>query len=578
MRSLHRWFPYTRSGVKRIGPETFGALAIGIPLGVLVIVPLALLALNSFRDVGLGEIQFSLSKLTLSNYITAYGNPRTWKMMSDSFIFAAGSSVVAFLLGGAMAFLVERTDTPLRRLTYAIMFVPLIVPGMLLTIAWVLLLSPSIGLVNVLWHAIGFDTPLINAYSMPVMWWVQGVNETPLTFLLLGAALRRMDPALEEAALTCGASSRKAATRVTLRLIAPAVAGVALLQFVRGLEALEVPLLLGLNAKIVVFTTNIMHSLKIFPPEYGLSFTYSMSLIILASVGLLVYFRAVRRSEKYTVVTGKGYRPRTISLGNWKIVSIAYQVFFAVVAVGLPVAIVIWASLVPGYQAPSMEMLSRVSLNNYVSLFQEPGIARMTWNTIIMAGTTAIVVMLVALFLSFVIFRTKIKGGKVLDGLSFMPYAIPSIVMGVAFMFMFLTFKNPIYGTVWILVIAHAVHFLPLGTRFTHAGLLQLHKELDEAAKTSGASFRKVFFHVIAPILKPSLIGGGLYVFISAAKIFPLAIILGSPKSMVLSVQIWQLWAEGEVGLVSALAVVMVAGISILTLLGGARRMGRIVG
>ncbi|MBI2853548.1 MAG: iron ABC transporter permease [Chloroflexi bacterium] len=555
-------------------------LALVLPLGFLVAVPLLLLLLSSFRDIGFGEVRFNLDKLTLDNYVAAYTHPRAWRMLWDSFVFASGSLVVAFLLGGGMAFLVERTDAPFRRLSYAVMFVPLITPGLAMTIAWILLLSPKIGFINQLWFGLGFEAPLVNAYSMPALWWVQGILEAPLVFLLLGAALRRMDPALEEAAIASGAPWSRVATRITARLMIPAIVGVALLQFVRGLETLDVPLIMGLGGDIRVFSSNIMLFLRVrVPPSYGLGFTYAIVLIALTAIGVYIYQRVMRRTERYTVVTGKGYRPRIIELGRWKAVAVAFQMFFAFAVIGLPLAVLVYTSLLGFYQPPSMEVLSQLSLNSYQRIFSQPTTLGMLKNTAVLATLTSMGTMLFSLLLSWVIFRMKIKGGQIIDGLAFIPYAIPGIALAVAFMVMFLAFPNPIYGTIWILVIAYIVRSLPYGTRFTHAGLVQIHKELEEAGKVSGASFGTVFFRIIVPVMKPTLIGGGLYVFIQSVKIFAIAAILFSPSSMVFVVHLYQTWAEGAMGDAAALAVIMIGVISVLTFLGGGMRgMGRIAG
>lgn len=576
---LHTWSLKTYQGFRQRSREPAVLLALGVPLVAFVVLPLVLLLLNSFREVSIGEVEFRFSKLTLSNYITAYMNPKTWATLWNSLVFAVGSSAVAFLLGGLMAFFTERTDAPFRRLAYGLMLVPLIVPGMLQAIAWLLLLSPNIGLLNKVWLSIGFDTPLLNAYSMPVLCWVQGITMSPLSFLLLGASLRRMDPALEEAAITCGSSARKVITQVTAKLMLPAIMGVTLLNFVRALESLEAPLLLGLPGKIMVFSNNIWLALKgSSPPQYGLGFTYSLTLIVLTLLGILAYQGVMRQGEKYAVVTGKGYRPRIIQIGNWKTFAVGFQIFFAVVVVGLPLAVLVWASLLPAYQVPSMEMLSKVSVQNYFMVFDRPDTLRMLVNTAILAVTTSLGSMFYALLISWVVLRMKMKGGRVLDGLAFISYAIPGVSLGVAYLILFLSFPNPIYNTIWILVIAYIMRELPYGTRFTHAGLAQAHKELEEAGKVSGASLRIVFLHIVVPIMGPSLIGGGLYIFITAIKVYATAAILVSPQSMVLSAHIYQLWYEGYIGQAAALAVLMVAAISILTVLGGGRRMGQLAG
>ncbi|MBI2848068.1 MAG: iron ABC transporter permease [Chloroflexi bacterium] len=559
------------------GKNQFSILFIsGILLGVFVIFPLALLILNSFREVGLGELGLSFRNLTLGNYITAYSESRTWKMLWDTFIFAAGTMVVAFVVGGVMAFLVERTDAPWRRVSYGMMFIPLIIPGMLLSISWIFLLSPNIGIINKLWMSMGFTDPILSAYSMPMMWWVQGIIESPLTFLLLGSALRRMDPALEEAATTAGATRFKSLTRVTLKLMAPTLAGVALLQFVRALEAMDTPLIIGLNAGIKVFSTNILLALNNqFPPDYGLGFAYSMTLIVLTAVGLFVYSSIMRQSDKYAVITGKGYRPQIIHLGRWKVLAACFQALFAIVAVALPLAVLVWMSLLPNFAIPSREALADISLQNYASVVFRPDMALALKNTVIVGICVAFGVMVVSLLLSWVVFHMKIRGGKILDGLAFMPYAIPSIAMAVAFLALFLSFKNPIYNTVWILVIAYIVRFLPYGTRFTNAGLVQIKKEMEEAAVTSGAKFRKIFVHIIGPLMKPILIGGGLYVLVLSIKTFPMAVILSSPQNIILSVKVWWMWSDGKFGEVSALAVMIILALSIITFLGGTDKLSQ---
>ncbi|MBI2854345.1 MAG: iron ABC transporter permease [Chloroflexi bacterium] len=565
--------------LKRSKGEVSILVVAGAFLGVFVVFPLLLLVLNSFRDIGLGEIGLAFDKLTLGNYSIAYMNPRTWKMLWDSLVFAGGAAVVAFLLGGGMAFITERTNAPFRHLTYGLMFVPLIVPGMLLSIGWIFLLSPKIGLLNKAWMSIGFHTPFLDVYSMPVMWWIQGVMESPLTFLMLGAAFRRMDPSLEEAAIACGTSRVNCAIRITLKLMLPAIAGVALLQFVRGLEAMEVPLILGLNSGIKVFSVNILLSLQeVSPPDYALGFTYGISLICLTVAGLFIYLRMMRQSEKYVVVTGKGYRPGIINLGKWKFAAAGFQIFFGVAAIGLPLLVLIWVSLLRSYEVPSIEMLSQMNLDKYTSIIGRPGMTSVILNTVVVAAIASVCVMFLSILLSWIVFHMKIKGGAILDGLAFIPYAIPSIAMAIAFMVLFLSFRNPIYGTIWILVIAYVIRFMPYGTRFTHAGLLQIKKELEEVALTAGASYWKMFLRIIIPIMKPSLVGGGLYVFILSVKIFPIAALLSSPNSKVLAVEIWQMWNVGMFGEVSALAVMMIGGLSILTLLVGTRTLGQITG
>jgi len=537
-------------------------------LGIFVLLPLSLLVLNSFRHVDIGDLGFGLTNFTLSNYIEAYSHPATYKMLLNSFLFAIGSMGVAIFFGGTLAFLSERTDFRWRTLIPLMVMVPLIMPSVVKGIAWIFLLSPRIGLLNVAWNALGFESHLFNAYSLPAMIWVEGISMSTLAFLLFGATLRQMDPSLEEAGFGSGASAGKVLARVTLPLMAPGLAGIGILLFIRGIETFEVPMLLGFSSGIFVFSTNIYYSLRSsFPPDYGLGFSYSMMLVVLTVTALVIYQRQFRRAERYTVVTGKGYRPRTIGLGRWCYVAWGFVGFYLIFAILLPLLILMWGSLLPYYKPPSMKALSLVSMENYQILYESESILSVIKNTIILGGVSSLTIMFLALISSWFVYRTNIAGRKVLDFIVFLPYAVSGIAVGVAFMIFFLSFPNPIYNTIWIIVLAYIVNYLPIGSRFTNAAIVQVHKELEEAAIASGAGFWTRMLRVWVPLLTPALVNGLLFVFILSLKVISIAALLQSSDNMVLAVYIWRLWDAGDSGPSAALAVLMIVFLSALTLL-----------
>ncbi len=550
-----------------INARHLGFWAFTVVLGICVVLPLGLLVINSFRDVSVGELQFSLSNLTLENYVEAYSNPRTFVMLLNSLWFALGSTLVAIGLGGTLAFLSERTDLRFRQIIPLMVMVPLIMPSVVKGIAWIFLLSPRIGVLNQAWRALGFETSLFNAYSLPAMIWVEGISMSTLAFLLIGATLRQMDPALEEAALGSGASARKVISKVTLPLLVPGLAGAALLLFIRGIEAFEVPMLLGFNSRIFVFSTNIYYSLRgAFPPNYGQGFAYSMTLIVLTVAALLLYQKHLRQTERYTVVVGKGYRPRMIPLGSWRYLAWALVAFYGVVGVLLPLGILAWSSLLPYYRPPSLEALSAVSLDNYTTVVKAGALWLAIKNTIILGLTSSLAIMFLAVLSSWFIHRTNIKGRKLLDFVIFLPYAVSGIAVGVAFMILFLSFNNPIYNTIWIIVLAYIVNYLPIGSRFTHAAMVQIHKELEEAAWASGAGFWRTLCYVWMPLLIPGLLNGALYILVLSIKVMSIAALLYGPDSMVLSVYLWRVWDAGNPGQATALSVILVVTLGALTL------------
>jgi iron(III) transport system permease protein len=540
-------------------------MIVGVGLGALILIPLGLLILNSFRDVTIGEIGFGLDKFTLQNYFEAYGDPYTYTMLFNTFLFACGSMAVSFILGGTMAYLVERTDAPFRRYAYGLMLVPLIMPNIINGIAWILLLSPRIGMLNQLTSWFGLGRPF-NPNNLWAMSWVEGISISPLAFLMLGAALKQMDPALEDAAATAGASPLRVLRKITLPVVLPAIGGVAVIQFVRGLEGFEVPLLLGLEKGYVVFSTSIWLAIRMtFPPKYGLAFAYGATIILLAGFALILYQRMMSRTERFTVVTGKAYRARTVELGRWRTVAVGFMLFYLLAGIGLPFFTLLWASVQHIYRAPSWAALQQLTLEHYTGLFERQDAIIMLQNTVILITVSTVVIMVLSLIISWVVLRVKSSGAKIIDAISFLPQAMPAIVMGLGFMIIFLSFRNPIYGSVWILVIAYSIRFLPLGTRFTHAGLVQIHKELEEAAQVCGGNTWLVFRRVLFPLLTPTLVGGGLFVAILSIKVLSMAALLWTPKSIILAVHIWQTWEEGNFAQVGALSVLLMVLIGALT-------------
>lgn len=535
---------------------------------VLALIPLFFLLWNSFKDASRGEIaDFSLGNFSLANFLVAYGSPNILVDLGNTFQFALGSMVVALLLGGSIAFLVERTNTPYRNVIYGLMFMPLILPSMLQAIAWVMLLSPNIGFVNRLWMFLGFGQPLFNVYSMPAMWWVEGLSMSPLAFFMLGASLRAMDPSLEEAAYTAGANRVATLFHITFRLMTPALAATALLLLVRGLETLDVPLILGTRGDIWVYASRIFFALKLLmPPNYSEAYVLSLVLLVLCFFGILTYQRALARSERYVTVTGKGYRPRLVDLGKWRPVAGGGLLFFLFGAYILPFFVFLWVSLLPYLEVPSAEALTRLSLNNYAQLFNRRDVLLMLKNTAILCAVVSLGSMFLALMVSWIVLRLKPRGVRVLDTVAFIPYAIPSIALAFSFMIVFLYIPVGVYGTIWILVLAYLCKFLPMATRFTNSGLAQIHKELEEAASSSGASFVVVLWRILVPLLLPTLVAGGLYIFIISIKVFSIAAVLFSPDTRVLSVFMWELWAGGEVNQLGALAVLMIMILTALTI------------
>ena len=474
----------------------------------------------------------------------------------NTLYFSAGSALLATVLGGMIAWIVTRTDAPLRGLGYFTAFASFGTPFILYTIGWLLLLGKA-GPVNFwLKKLLGQTGPVINIYSIGGMIFVESLLWSPFVFLMLAAALRSMDPSLEEASAACGARVWQTLRRISLRLMLPAFFSVLLLIFIRSFESFEIPALVGLPGDIRVLTTSIYLDAQKMPAQYGSAGAFSVLLMLIVAATLYFYFRVVREGDRFQTVTGKGYRPSLINLGKWRYAAAAGLLFYSFVLLVLPFLIILWASLLPFYMQPSLEGISLFTLKNYITAIHYPKITDSIKNSMLLGLGSATLVMALTTLASWILIRSKLRGRWLLDVLTTLPLLFPGIVMGLAILRFYLLVPIPIYGTLWILLVAFVTRYIPYGIRYTHSGLLQLHRELEEAAYTAGASWANCMRRIILPLLTPSFLGGWVFVFLLSAKELSMSILLVSPQTPVVSVAIYELWENGQVGELAAFSVI----------------------
>jgi iron(III) transport system permease protein len=532
---------------------------IGVPVALVVwlsLVPLVFLLWQSFLTP---QTAARPAVFTLENFRTAYFSAETFRLFFNSVQYAVGTALFALGLGTVLAWMNERTNTPFKRLFFALSIIPLVIPGILFTVAWIMLGSPKIGILNLMLQGL-FDTDavFINVYTMAGMIWVDGLHYSPMAFLLMTAAFRSMDPALEESAMMCGASVLQIARRITFKLAWPAALGSLLILFVRSLESFEVPALLGLPVGIQVYTSSIYQAIHQYPSQVGLAAAYAITLLLITSVGIYFQSRLAYQGAKYSTVTGKGFRPRTIDLGPWRYLTAGLFILYFVIIVLLPFLVLVWSSLQKFYSAPSWAALNRLSLDSYRTILDYPQFWSTVRNSLFLALTTATVIMLVGAVISWVVVRTKIPGRWILDNLASLPLVFPGLVLGLSIMICYLYLDIGVYGTIWILLIAYVTRFLPYGMRYVSTSMLQIHKELEESAAMSGASWGMTFRRVILPLLKPGLLSGFIYVVIVSIRELSSSILLYSPGTEVVSIMIWELWQNGQYVELSALGVMLI--------------------
>src|SRR5262245_54554280 len=542
---------------------------IGVPILLacwLSLVPLVFLLWQSFLTP---QTAARPAVFTLDNFRTAYFSAETFRLFFNSVQFAIGTSIVALCLGTVLAWMNERTNTPFKRLFFALSIIPLVIPGILFTVSWILLASPKIGIINAALRGLFDMWPLsliemapdyvyVDIYTMTGMILVEGLHYSPVEFLVMTAAFRSMDPSLEESALMSGASILQIARRITLKLAWPAAAGSLLILLVRALESFEVPALLGLPVGIQVYTSAIYQAIHQYPSQIGLAAAYAITLLLITCVGIYLQSRLAYHSSRFSTVTGKGFRPRTVDLGKWRYFTAALFVLYFVVIVLLPFLVLVWSSLQRFYSPPSWAALQRVTLDSYRTVLDYPQFWSTVRNSLFLSFMTTTIVMLVGAVISWVIVRTKIPGRWLLDNLASMPLVFPGLVLGLSIMICYLYIDIGVYGTIWIMLVAYVTRFMPYGSRYVSTSMLQIHKELEESAAMSGASWAMTFRRVVLPLLKPGLLAGWIYVLIVSIRELSSSILLYSPGTEVVSIMIWELWQNGQYVELSALGVMLI--------------------
>jgi iron(III) transport system permease protein len=551
-----------------VTPQTLLVGGAIVVVGYLALVPLVYL----FRDTFTGS-----GGLSFAAFTRAYSaDQQAGSMMRNSLLFAVGSAALALLLGTTLAYVQVRTDAPFKGLFFAASLVPLIVPGILYTASWIFLADPGIGLVNTLFfHPLTGHSP-INVFSIWGMIWVQGLHLAPVAFLLMVAAFRAMDPSLEESALMSGARKLTVLRRITVPLLRPAIISSVLLMFVQSLESFEVPALLGLQNGIYVFTSRIYFVLRQYPIDYGSAGAYAITLLVIAAIGVFLGARLSRNAKGFQTITGKAFRPRPVELGRARPVVGVGVVLYFLISVVLPVGVLVYASLLKFYAAPSWQAIKTMTLDNYRHVIHMPLAGTALKNSLILGLGSAVVVMLITSVAAWVVVRSNAPGRRVLDLLAFAPLIIPGLVLGVALSFVYLRVPLPICGTLLILLISYTTRYMPYGMRYASAAMAQLSSELEESAMVSGASWAQTFRRVLVPLASSGILAGFIYILIVSFRELSSTILLYSPGKEVLSVLLWEQFENGQLTTLAAIGVGMV--LILVTLVLVAYRFGARVG
>jgi len=536
-------------------------LAVVVGVSFVILAHLAVVLWLAWTDGTPGDPKLTY---TLNNFIAVFTDVRTYTVLRDTIAFSLVSLAVALFFGLPAAWLVERSDLRGKTVLFTLMAIGLLIPGFAAAMGWLFLLHPRIGLANqLLIGAFHLSSAPLNIMSIAGMGWVQGLNLAPLAFIMTAAVFRSMEPSLEEAARIHGGGFWTVLRRVTLPLAWPGVLAASIYIFMTGFAAFDVPAIIGWGNRLFTFSTYLYLLLN--PqdvlPRYGLAAALSTIVMAIAALASWWYAQMQGRSQRFAVVTGRAYRPRLTRLGSRQLPAWCFLGTFFTLSKILPIALLIWASLLPYFQLPSRQALAVASLAHYFTLPWDLALGAM-WNTVLLAVFVPTVTIAVSIAFSWIVLRSRIPWRNAFDFIAFLPHAVPSIIFGVGALLITLYVVQgalPIYGTIWLLLIVFSIARLSYGTRMTNSGLVQIHGELEESALTSGASRWTAFRRIVLPLLAPTLLYAWLWIALLVFRELTLAVILSTSDNITLPVVVWSLWLGGGLGQSSALATVMLA-------------------
>ncbi|HLY66975.1 MAG TPA: ABC transporter permease subunit [Chloroflexota bacterium] len=510
------------------------------------------------------------TSISWSNYVSLYADPFAATALANTFGFAGVSIALALVFGTAIAWLVERTDLPGKNAIFTLMSLGLLLPNFFLAMGWLFLLHPRIGAINRwLMAGLGLQDAPFNILTVWGMGWVEGLGLAALVFVLTSASFRAMDPALEEAATIHGARFGQSLRRVLLPLVFPAVLGSALYIFTIAFASFDVPAIIGWSNRIYTFSTFVYAKSTTAQglPEYGATAAMSSLLVVVALLFSWWYGNIIKRGSQYQIVTGKAYRPRLIALGKWVIPAWLFVGGYFVVSKLMPLLLVIWAAALPFFQPPSLQALGTISGENFARIPFDV-LSRGVWHTAVLMIAVPTGALLLSAAFSWAITRWRTNWRVALDFFAFLPHAVPNIIFGVGALFvaLFLLKGLQLYGSLALLAMVYIVVRLSFGTRLLNGALLQVHRELEEAAALSGASALRTARQVVAPLLWPALVNGWLWIALETYRELTLATVLYSPSNITLPVTVWSIWLSGNLGVASAVSLVLLCCLAPLVL------------
>ena len=538
-----------------------GKIAVFALVGIVSIAIIGLLVFVVWMSLAKTEAGLPIGGYSFANYVDLFSDIGVARAAQNTLIFSLITVCVAALMGLPMGWLAERTDLPGKSAIWTILVIGLLIPGFFTAMGWLFLFDPQIGFINrLLMQWLSLSEAPISITNIVGMGFIEGLTLAPVFFLMTANSFRAMDPTLEEAARASGSSAFQLTRRIVLPLMLPSVLAASIFTFTIALGTFDVPGIIGLSNRVFTFSTFLYVKMTTIEdvPNYGLPAAFGSVMLCFAMALSIVYVRLLRHARRYEVITGKGYRPRLIQLGGWSVLGWLFVGTYVLFSLVLPFLLVLWSSLLAYYQPPSLQALKQISFATYGEVPWDI-VWRGLENSLIIAVVVPTAVVIISVSFSWTVLRSKIRGRLFLDGVAFLPQAVPGLIFSLGAV-LFALFALPksiqLYGSITSVILVYTVSWTSFGTRAMNSALIQVHGELEEASYASGASHFETMRRVLFPLLRPAIASAWIWLALLSLRELTRAVILVASPHVTLPIVTWGFWNNAQYG--SAAVVVLI--------------------
>jgi len=541
-----------------------------LPMFVIVVLVGVLIAI-SFQS---GIIGTEDATYTFDNYRDLFNDEIIAEATYNTIIFSLTATLVSMGIGLPIAWLTERTTMRAKSAVYAIMTLGLLIPGIYTAMGWTFLAHVRIGFLN------RWATQFFSLSEAPIdiatpigMGFVQGLSLAALAFILTAQMFRAMNPSLEEAAKIHGLGFWGTIRKITLPLAVPAILAAVIYIIVIGIATFDVPAIIGLANRVYLISTYVFEKANPGDEEFAQhGITAALGVLMIAIALLLTwwYSTVLRQGDKYQVVTGKGYRPALIDIGHWGKAAWIFIIVYIIAAKVIPLLLIAYAAFVPYMAPPSAKMFSLMSTTVLMEDLDWDLVYRGLKNTVILVITVPFAVLILAFSISWLIVRSRSKARYLLEFGAFLPHALPEVILAIGAILMALfVLKDilPLSGSVTLIAIVYVITRISFATRAINSALLQIHKELEEAAHVSGLSEIRTSWRILIPLLRPTLMSVWIWSAILVYRELTVAVFLVGHDNITLPAVIWSYWNSGATNLAAGVTLIMTLVLTPLVLL-----------